>query len=74
MLPADRAHYGSNGEYFPLELMVVFMFLFQALRVGSLVYRQCVSDIFLIDWEKVNSVSLPRSLRAGDAMGVRRWL
>lgn len=40
-----------------MELMVVFMFLFQALRVGSLVYRQCTSDIFLIDWEKVNRAS-----------------
>lgn len=53
MLPADREGYGSNGEYYPLELMVTVMFLFQAFRVGRLVYRQVTSDVFLIDWEKV---------------------
>ncbi|CBN79640.1 conserved unknown protein [Ectocarpus siliculosus] len=52
MLPADREGYGSTGEYFPLELMVTVMFMFQVLRVGSLVYRQITSDVFLIDWEK----------------------
>lgn len=29
MLPADRKGYGSTGEYFPLELMVMVMFVFQ---------------------------------------------
>lgn len=29
MLPADRKGYGSTGEYFPLELMVMVMFIFQ---------------------------------------------
>lgn len=29
MLPADRKGYGSTGEYFPLELMVTVMFMFQ---------------------------------------------
>ena len=29
MLPAHRKGYGSTGEYFPLELMVMVMFIFQ---------------------------------------------
>lgn len=56
MMPADRTGYGSKGEYYPLELMVMVMFLFQLIRVGHLVLRQCTSDIFLIDWEKVSCV------------------
>ena len=56
MLPADREGYGSTGEYYPLELMVIVMFLFQLLRVGKLVHRQCTTDVFLIDWEKVTMV------------------
>lgn len=55
MLPADRPGYGSKGEYYPLKLMVVFMFLCQGLRVASLAYRQCNSDVFLIDWEKAGA-------------------
>lgn len=56
MLPEDRKDYGSNGEYYPLELMIVVMFLFQVLRVGSLVHCQCTSDVFLMDWEKVRTM------------------
>ena len=53
MLPADRKGYGSTGEYYPLELMVIVMFLLQLIRVGKLIHRQCTTDVFLIDWEKV---------------------
>ncbi|CAM9501613.1 unnamed protein product, partial [Discosporangium mesarthrocarpum] len=53
MLPADRVGYGSKGEYYPLEVMVLMIFLFQGARVIYLLYCQCTADVFLVDWEKV---------------------
>ena len=58
---AKRLHHAAcgpqgvrpTGEYYPLELMVIVMFLFQLIRVGKLIHRQCTTDVFLIDWEKV---------------------
>lgn len=63
MMPANRVGYGSNGEYYPLELMIIVMFLFQLIRVGYVLRGQCTCDIFLIDWEKV-SVGNFRALEA----------
>lgn len=40
MLPADREGYGSTGEYFPLELMVTVMFLFQVWQCGRGLVRR----------------------------------
>eukprot|EP00752_Nemacystus_decipiens_P003551 g3276.t1 len=48
MLPANREGYGSTGEYFPLELMVMVMFIFQegelnpALRFANVTFWWCL--------------------------------
>lgn len=57
MLPADRKGYGSTGEYFPLELMVTIMFIFQVRRgkmkhcFREFVTRQSRRRIFVVGRE-----------------------
>lgn len=72
MLPANRLGYRSNGEYYPLKVMVTVMFVFQACWVGSLLYRQCTSDIFLVDWEKVQYAGGEKVNKKRDILAISR--
>ncbi|CAM9720056.1 unnamed protein product, partial [Choristocarpus tenellus] len=72
MLPEDRDQYGSNSEYYPLEVIIPILFFFQSARVAFLLRTQCTADIFLIDWEK-DGRNKVRNGEVGARGGVSVW-
>ena len=51
MLPSDDEFYIFGNEYFFFECLIKILFWAQSIYMTYIIYKQCHTDIFFIDWE-----------------------
>jgi len=53
MLPSQHELDDTRNEYFIFEILIQALFLAQSVYICYIIYRQCHTDIFFIDWEQL---------------------
>jgi meckelin len=51
LLPPTDDIYSRDSPYYMFTINIILMFFFQLFYVLVIVYRQCNSDVFFLDWE-----------------------
>ena len=53
MLPSQHELDDTRNEYFIFEILLQALLLAQSVYICYIIYRQCHTDIFFIDWEQL---------------------
>jgi len=53
-MPANNEYYDDDNEYFFYIAMFHALFWTHTVYLLYVIYQQCNTDIFLVDWEKVS--------------------